>query len=243
MRDLRDFPGTADLYFLRHGESEGNRDRIIQGRHDPPLTPLGREQAKAAGAWFASRGVRHVLTSPLLRASQTAEIVAERVGAAAPRLLEDLTEIGTGIFTGLSFEQAHARFPDAWAIFQQQSWEGVPEAERITALLDRAHRVWDLLADLAAGGTRCILCVTHSGFLQWILRWTLGNRTWMPLFAAADNCGVSHLRVENHDGRGGGRPSADGTPAAAADGARHYAAWTLVNAPAASGVDDRRAGH
>ena len=235
MRDLRDFPGTADLYFLRHGESEGNRDRIIQGRHDPPLTPLGCQQAKAAGAWFAPRGVKRVLASPLLRASQTAEIVARVAGAPAPRLLEDLTEIETGIFTGLSLEEARARFPDAWAIFQRQSWEGVPDAERIVALLERAHRLWDLLAGMAADGTRSILCVTHSGFLQWILRWTLGGRTWMPLFAAADNCSVSHLRIEN-----GARGDSG-----------HYAAWTLVNAPIAVetpggapiDVDDRRSGH
>ena len=242
MHDLRGFPGTADLYFLRHGESEGNRDRIMQGRHDPPLTPLGREQAKAAGAWFESRGLKQVLTSPLLRAFQTAEIVAEMAGAPAPRLLQDLTEIDTGIFTGLSFEQARARFPAAWEVFQRESWEGVPEAERIAALLDRAHRVWDLLAEMAAGGAHSILCVTHSGFLQWILRWTLGSRTWMPLFAAADNCCVSHLRIENRAVSDGGR--ADGGRAdGAREGTRHYAAWTLVNAPVAADVDDRRAGH
>ena len=63
--------------------------------------------------------------------------------------------------------------------------------------------------------------MTHSGFLQWIIKTTVGQRAWMPLFSASGNCCVSHLRVENRD----------------IDGGRTLLAnWLLVNAPVANGL-------
>ena len=217
MVDLRAFKGTADLWFMRHGESEGNRDGVIQGRTPSRLTETGREQALAAGDWFKGKGVDLVLTSPLARASETAALASERAGAPAPVVVPDLTEIDTGIFSGLTFRQAEARYPGEWQKFQQQSWEAVPEAERIETLLARAGAIWGGLAARAAEGRTRILCITHSGFLQWIIRSTFGGRTWMPLFSASDNCCVSHLRVTNTSREG------------AVLG--HMATWVMINAP------------
>lgn len=136
-------------------------------------------------------------------------------GAGALETVEELTEIDTGIFSGLSFDQAQRAHPEAWMAFQRESWEGVPGAERIEQLLGRAEAAWIRLAGLAGRGTRSVLCVTHSGFIQWIIRATLGGRTWMPLLAGTGNCNVSHLRVTNtgqDDGSVG-----------------HLATWLLVN--------------
>ena len=96
----------------------------------------------------------------------------------------------------------------------------MPGAETVDRLYDRAMDLWRLLLARAAAGERSILCVTHSGFLQWIIKTTVGHRAWMPLFSASGNCCVSHLRVDNHD-RAGGRTL--------------LAIWLLVNAPAANG--------
>ncbi len=85
MVDLRLFDGAADLYFLRHGESRGNKDGVIQGRNHSHLTENGREQARAAGAWFRGKSIDIILTSPLARAEQTARIIGETAGIAADR--------------------------------------------------------------------------------------------------------------------------------------------------------------
>ena len=170
----------------------------MQGRHDPPLTPMGREQAKAArrlvrvprpeagpyvsaSAGIPDRGDRG-RASRSSRAPAPAGPDGDRYGdlhraflRAGPRAIPR----GLG---GVSAGEL-GRGPGGGAD-RGRCWTG-------------AHRVWDLLAEMAGGGAHSILCVTHSGFLQWILRWTLGSRTWMPLFAAADNCCVSHLRIEN----------------------------------------------
>ena len=216
MESLRAFKGNADLWFVRHGESEGNRDGIMQGRAPSRLTDAGRGQARAAGEWFRGKEIDLVLTSPLARAAETASLLAETAGAPTPGNLPDLVEIGTGIFTGMSLREVESRYPAEWNDFQKGSWEAVPEAERIEELLQRAGRVWSTLADRAAQGHTRILCVTHSGFLQWIIRSTLGSRAWMPLLGGSTNCCVSHLRISN---------AADG----GVDGG-HMATWQAINA-------------
>ncbi len=219
MVDFRALEGTADFYFLRHGESEGNRERVMQGRRDSLLTETGREQAREAGQWFAGRHVDCVLTSPLARARDTAELVAAAAGFPRPESNDDLTEIDTGTFTGLTMAQARARHPEAWRTFQLLSWEGVPDAERIGELYARAMRLWATLLDRRRAGASAVLCVTHSGTLQWIIKATVGHRQWMPLFSASENCCVSQLHVESHDVDGGGRGLT--------------ASWLLLNLPVA----------
>lgn len=69
------------LYVLRHGQTEYNLQKRVQGRCDSPLTALGVEQARAAGRWLAGRGVRfdRMCTSPLGRAVATLEVVREEL--------------------------------------------------------------------------------------------------------------------------------------------------------------------
>jgi broad specificity phosphatase PhoE len=219
--DFRLLVGTADFLFMRHAESEANRARLMQGRQESRLTELGREQAREAGRWLAGRAVVRVFTSPQQRAVETAVIAAAEAGLPAPEPLALLEEIDIGLFSGLTYGQAAARCPAEYAAFERSSWEAVPGAETIEHLYARAMDLWRLLLERAAAGERSILCVTHSGFLQWIIKATVGHRAWMPLFSASGNCCVSHLRVDNRD----------------ADGGRTlYANWLLVNAPVADGL-------
>ncbi len=221
MIDFRTLSGTADFLFMRHGESEGNRDRQMQGRQESRLTGLGREQACEAGRWLTGRGIGRLLASPLGRAMETATIAAAEAGIPAPESLALLEEIDIGLFTGLTPEEAAERHPAEYAAFQRSSWDAVPGAESVDRLYARAMDLWRLLLARAAAGERSILCVTHSGFLQWIIKTTVGQRAWMPLFSASGNCCVSHLRVDNRD----------------IDGGRTLLAnWLLVNAPVANGL-------
>jgi histidinol dehydrogenase len=195
--NLRSIRGKAGFYFIRHGESEGNRAGVMQGRVPSTLTETGKAQAREAGTWLGTRGIDVILTSPLARARQTAEIVAREAGIADFREIDDLTELDIGIFSNLSHAQARAGHPDAWTAFMREGWQGVPGAERAESLLARAEKVWGMLIGIAAGGTRNILSVTHAGFLQWMIRSTLGAAHWMPLISLSGNCAVSHLLVDN----------------------------------------------
>jgi broad specificity phosphatase PhoE len=222
MADAVDFSalaGRANFYFVRHGESESNRERIMQGRTPSPLTERGRAQARQAGLWFRDRSLDCIVSSPLDRARDTAAAIADAVGIREIAVVEELTEIDIGIFTSMTLEQVRARYPAEHAAFLRESWEGVPGAERTEELFTRAVAAWDRLFERLAAGRRNILAVTHSGFLQWIIRSTLGLKGWMPLFNASNNCCVSHMLVDNVPSE---RPAEKPRSL--------YASWMLVNA-------------
>ena len=82
----------ADLYLVRHGQTELNVQNILQGWHDSPLTARGREQALATRAAFEARGISfdHAYSSPLGRARHTAGLI---VGEDLPiKPVDDLRE-------------------------------------------------------------------------------------------------------------------------------------------------------
>jgi probable phosphoglycerate mutase len=183
------------FYLVRHGESEGNAKRTFQGRLDLPLAERGKEQARTVGAWLADKSIDCLYTSPLLRAAETARIVAQASGPSAqPRCDETFIEMDTGVFSGLGYDEAQNRFPEIFTAFRGQSWEAVPDAEKAEALYARAVAAWTLLRERAVSGDKALACISHSGFIQWMLRATFGCHAWMPLFSIA-NCAVFELVV------------------------------------------------
>jgi uncharacterized phosphatase len=68
------------LYLVRHGETDWNRARRIQGATDIPLNDLGRAQAAEAGDLLSRRSFDRVVASPLSRAAETGSIIAARGG-------------------------------------------------------------------------------------------------------------------------------------------------------------------
>lgn len=214
--DFRGLRGRCNFYFLRHGESVGNDAAILQGRKDYPLSERGRQQAEAAARWFADKNIQRILSSPLLRGRQTADAVAQALGLPQIEEHDGLNELDIGIFTGLTVEQARQGHPAAWRRFQQHSWQAVPRAERIGSLVRRAESLWRRLAQLAEAGTGNLLCVTHSGILQWLVKVTFAHRRWMPLVPMG-NCSISLFTVDN---RGLSGPDGPG---------RYYCEWSLLN--------------
>lgn len=219
-------PGTWDFFIMRHGESQGNRDKIIQGHANLHLTDEGRRHAVAAGEWFRKQVPDIILASPLSRAWETASIVAGAVNFPEDRIqaTDDLKEIDTGIFTGRKAVELATEFPELWGRFGSESWEVVEGAERIPGLEARAVRIWNRLCALARGGIRpatevddqgnggngtgstggrevkSVLCVSHGGMMQWLIRTTFasGWGSWMPVMKIG-NCGIFQLRVEVAD--------------------------------------------
>lgn len=103
------------LYLLRHGQTEFNVKKLVQGRCDSPLTDLGRKQAGMAAAWLKGHDVvpNKVLSSPLGRAMDTASLVAtELLGPdAAIEPCEGIIERSYGTFE----EGPHDALPtDVW---------------------------------------------------------------------------------------------------------------------------------
>ena len=89
----------APFYFLRHGETDVNRQGLVAGLQDVPMNETGRRQALAAAERLAGRGISAIYSSPLARARATAECIGASLGVAVIEIAE-LAERGWGELEG-----------------------------------------------------------------------------------------------------------------------------------------------
>ena len=153
---------TAPLYVLRHGETEWNTERRMQGTLDSPLTARGRAQAVAMGRTLARELAREpgptvFLRSPLGRARETAVLIGRELGLEDHRWRDDLrlVELAYGRWEGLRWSEIEIEHPTA-----REAWRADPHAfcppggESHGALRDRTASV---LAEIAAAGRRTVI--------------------------------------------------------------------------------------
>jgi probable phosphoglycerate mutase len=151
----------ARLILIRHGESEGNRDRVFTLTPAVPLTDRGREQVRAAAAWIAARYVpSRIVASPFVRAQQTAEELA-RILAVPIEIEHDLRERSYGELAGQPYSilQTRADFdPSAYWLWRP------PGGETLIEVAGRAGTVLDRLA--AAAPEDDIVVVSHGATMM-----------------------------------------------------------------------------
>lgn len=92
---------TQRLVLVRHGETDWNQERRLQGRTDNPLNGVGRAQAREAGRLLAANQWDVVVSSPLMRAVQTAHLIADAVGLQPAGTVPELIERDYGSAEGL----------------------------------------------------------------------------------------------------------------------------------------------
>lgn len=185
---------TARLLLVRHGESEGNAAGIVQGHREYPLTPLGFEQARRTAEWVAGLRINRVVTSPLRRAAQTAELIAAAVGR-PPEPHRGLAEYDIGAASGLTFAEIRIRYPGI--IEAQRRGEPLlfPGEEGRSAF---AQRVRTAIEELLADGT--VVAVTHGGVVSAVCHLVLGlDFSRRGSFRVA-NCSITEV-VRDRRGR------------------------------------------
>ena len=155
----------ADLYLVRHGQTELNVQNILQGWQDSPLTERGCEQALAARAAFAARGVTfdHVYSSPLGRARRTAELIIGE--GRSIELVDDLREWHLGSLEGTSNRDMP---PQPWGDYPV-AFGGESESEL------RARMVAALSRIMARPQHNCVLAVSHGSSCQEFLEYVTGG--------------------------------------------------------------------
>ncbi|MGI5877568.1 MAG: histidine phosphatase family protein [Christensenellales bacterium] len=180
------------LYLLRHGESEGNRQGLLCGWTDVPLTPTGTAQAEAARDRWGSVAFDEIFTSPLRRASETARIVA---GCRAVLAVDALRERNMGAFEGLTWEEVCHRYPgapDAWS--EDPVGYAPPDGESLLEVYARCGRAADgLLAGYPEAEN--LLVVSHGGALACMLAHLLSQPPESALRYRFDNCGAAVVDI------------------------------------------------
>ena len=174
------------ILLARHGETQENRERRFQGQLDVPLSDTGREQARALADHAAAEDppIVALYTSPLVRASETAEIVGARLGL-EPRPDPRLKEVDVGDWEKRLKDDVERDDPDDWAAFMRAGKDFrfpggesfAEQQERVLAALDDVTRRGELPALLVChrGVVRCALAHAHGRGLDTYHEWRVPN--------------------------------------------------------------------
>ncbi len=188
-------PGAMDLLLVRHGQSEayvdGSPFALVDGQGDPPLSGLGREQARRVCARLAGAGIDAIYVTPLRRTAQTAAPLAQRLGL-EPQVEAGLREVYLGAWEGGEFRKRVAEdHPISQRMFAEQRWDVIPGAESSEVL---AGRVRDAIVRLAAAhpGER-VAAFTHGGVIGQALALAAESRPFA--FIGAENASISRVVI------------------------------------------------
>lgn len=180
------------LILIRHGATPANLQKPakLQGRGtNPELHEIGVRQAIATRDFLAIRSIDWVYSSPLRRALQTAELIAEPHGL-KPGLVPDLTECDVGQWEGKSWEEIKAAEPDNYARYHQDpSTFGYRGGENFAQVTDRATRAIDELLSRHEGAN--LVVVSHHIVNRTYLAGVLGLPPARARAVTLDNCGIS----------------------------------------------------
>lgn len=186
------------LTLIRHGETDWNRARRIQGSTDIPLNDTGREQALAAG--IALREARDaaapvtVVASDLVRARETAEIIAAALGVDEPRIYSGLRERSYGEAEGVDADEFHRRWGD-WHTAEVPGAEPWPALRsRALSALGRAVRDHRRATAPAAAS---LIVVTHGAFIREVIRHASGGAL-PPVGERLANGSAHEMLYERH---------------------------------------------
>jgi broad specificity phosphatase PhoE len=173
---------------IRHGQTDWNLIRRMQGHIDIPMNRIGRSQAKLLAQKLADCPLEAIYTSDLARAQETAEIIARPLGLTPiPQLA--LRERLLGRFQGLTIEEARVQYPDDW---QQVREKGAapPGGE---SRQEVATRVRDAFNEIVERHTdQQVAIVSHGGVLQLLIAWVVGLPLGQPArISLSGNTGIS----------------------------------------------------
>jgi 2,3-bisphosphoglycerate-dependent phosphoglycerate mutase len=159
----------AVVLLLRHAQSTWNLEGRWQGQADPPLSAFGEGQAlEAAGRLETGDSFGLFVSSDLARARQTAELMADALGAERPPAVEvGLREYDLGEWSGLTREEILTRWPAELQQFDRGELDAPPGGESRQAFDLRVAAAGNRVAELT-GATKAerVLVVTHAGVVR-----------------------------------------------------------------------------
>ncbi|CAN5218325.1 histidine phosphatase family protein [soil metagenome] len=168
--------------FIRHGQTDWNSQGRVQGVSDVPLNEVGRGQARDAAVALSTASWDSVVSSPLGRARETAQIIADRLGLELGPAMDEFAELDWGAAEGMFDEEVTAQWPD---------WQppGKEPDERVGA---RGLRGLERVR--AEYGDRNVIIAAHGT----LIRYTLASITdvWFEAYPNLENGAASHVHFD-----------------------------------------------
>jgi uncharacterized phosphatase len=170
--------------FIRHGQTDWNRDDRLQGSSDIPLNDVGRQQAHESAALLRGGSWQVIVSSPLSRARETAQIIADELGLELGPAYDALVERDYGVLEGESSSGTIARYPD----------RDYPGAESLASVVSRGTAALARIADDYRD--RDVMIVCHGTIIRYTLSALAGFR--LP---GITNGSVSEFRLDGDSWR------------------------------------------
>jgi probable phosphoglycerate mutase len=157
------------IYVVRHGQTDWNAERRLQGQKDIPLNPIGREQARLNGIDLAEilkvEGIPFdFVASPLIRTRQTMEILRQAMGVdpTAYRTDERLVEVSFGDWEGSTIKELKATQRDRVTERNLNKWDFIPPGDDAESYEIMSWRIASWLNSVE----KSTVCVTHGGVIR-----------------------------------------------------------------------------
>lgn len=157
------------IYVVRHGQTDWNAERRLQGQKDIPLNPIGREQARLNGIDLAEilkvEGIAFdFVASPLTRTRQTMEILRTAMGIdpTAYRTDERLVEVSFGDWEGFTLKELKATQRDRVSERNLNKWDFIPPGDDAESYEIMSWRTGSWLNSV----DKPTVCVTHGGVIR-----------------------------------------------------------------------------
>ncbi len=180
------------VYLVRHGETDWNVQRIIQGkRNDIPLNRKGRSQANKLALYFKMRHIDSIISSPLKRSLQTAEIIA-KVKNLSVVTREELSEVDYGEWGGNKSNEVPVKFSEQWKKFTTNpELFTFPGGESLRAFYERVTNYFKMIPT-----NEDILIVTHVNPIRMIIKYILNAEFKSVYNIHIENCTVSGINYK-----------------------------------------------
>jgi phosphoserine phosphatase len=186
------------VIIVRHGQSTYNTEKRIQGRSDASqLTQKGRDDASKVGKALSNISFNAIYSSPLQRASLTADIICRDSGqSVAPQTSNNLMEVDLPLWVGMTTSEVKEKFPQEYAAWHTQPDKFMMLLESgkhypVLSLYEQAKTFWEDILRRHKGET--ILIVGHNGINRALLSTALGISSARYHSLQQSNCGISVL--------------------------------------------------
>ena len=185
----------TEIILIRHGETEWNSQKRMQGHSNSDLSSVGQAQIQALGQWMKNVPFDLIYSSDSLRAKQTAEAITQFSGHEL-QFDQRLREKNLGVFEGLTSEEARERHPEVFRLFKTAGSKYViDEGESTQQLQDRALEIVNEIR--IKHPEERVLLVTHGGFIRVVMKQSLGLSLETPTRFLIRNTGVFRLVWED----------------------------------------------
>ncbi len=188
-----------ELMLVRHGQTDYNAKRLVMGRQPIPLNGVGIEQVDQLAGRFEGGDIDAVITSPVLRARQTADVIAKRCGGLAVEEAMELAELDYGEWVNRDIDALIAANPGEWKKYRTRPDRmSFPGGESIKGASRRVGAYLDGLVKRFGRGR--LVLVSHADVIKIAIVHLLGLDLRHVARLSIDNCAVCMVRITPNSG-------------------------------------------